>query len=94
MKKLVVAAALAVLACGSAGAVHLINKDSESYSIRVKHGSSTMTGSIGGGTTKNDLCSDECTITISGSGVVSGYETATASGSTDLVIRDGKIAAD
>ena len=93
-----IAVSIAVLGAlalaGPALAGDLINKDSRSYDIRVKNGSSTMSTSISGGTTKSGLCSDDCTVTISGDGVVDGYETATSDGDDDLVIRDGKIAAD
>ena len=65
-------------------AVSLQNKDSKSYDIKVK-GSSTMSTSISGGTTKGSICSSSCTIEVDGVGSIE------ASGSDRVVIKNGKL---
>jgi len=81
MKKLMLTM---LLASSMSQAVSLQNKDSNSYDIKVK-GSSTMSTSINGGTTKSSICSSSCTIEVKGVGSID------ASGSDKVVIKDGKL---
>jgi|GEM_PF-4820406 len=81
MKKLCLAL---LLVSSMSQAVSLQNKDNKSYDIKVK-GSSTMSTSINGGTTKSSICSSSCTIEVDGVGSIE------ASGSDRVVIKDGKL---
>ncbi len=65
-------------------AVSLHNKDSQSYDIKVKGESSTMSTSISGGTVKGKICSS-CEIIVEGVGSIE------ASGSDKVVIENGKL---
>lgn len=71
-----------VLISASASAVRLYNKDSSSHKIIIKCSSTTHT-SIGASSSR-DIGSGPCTVTVKSSGA-----SATASGSTDLVISSG-----
>ena len=73
-----------LLVSSISSAVSLQNKDSKSYDIKVK-GSSTMSTSISGGTTKGSICSSSCTIEVDGVGSIE------ASGSDKVIIKDGKL---
>ena len=66
-------------------AVSLQNKDSKSYDIKVKGSSSTMSTSIGSGTTKGSICSSSCKIIVDGVGEIE------ASGSDRVVIKNGSL---
>ncbi len=82
MKKLILSF---VIISSFAQAVSLQNKDSKSYSIKVKGSSSTMSTSINSGTTKGSICSSSCTIIVDGVGEID------ASGSDRVVIKNGKL---
>jgi hypothetical protein len=74
-----------ILVSSMTQAVSLQNKDSKSYDIKVKGSSSTMSTSIGSGTTKGSICSSSCTIKVDGVGEID------ASGSDRVVIKNGKL---
>lgn len=88
MKNMAACTLAAVLLSGTAMAVDLINKDSQTYAIKVKTGSSTMSASISGGTTKGGICSDACTIIVEDVGEVD------AEGDDNVIIEDGDISVD
>lgn len=82
-RKALAFSALALLITSSAMAVKLINRDSSSYDIKIDCNGSRSQSSIGASSTR-DLGSGPCTVTIVSSGA-----TATASGSSDLMIEGG-----
>ncbi len=83
LKKIITIISLTLIS-SSLLAVSLQNKDSKSYSIKIKSSSSTMTGSISGGTVKGSVCS-KCKITVDGVGSID------ASGSDRVVIKGGSL---
>lgn len=79
------------LAAGTATAGSLINKDSTSYDVAINCGGGTAKMSISGGTTKSGALrssASSCTVEVDGVGEVE------ASGSDDVIIKDGKLSVD
>ncbi len=85
MKTLSVIFALG-LATPAAFAVKLTNKDSSSHDITIKCSTTTQT-SLSGNTTR-DIGNGPCTVTVKKTN-----SSATASGNSTLVIKDGKVSA-
>jgi hypothetical protein len=87
MKKLVSAFALfGVLGlASSAFAANLVNKDSKKYDLEVSCGAGTTHTSISSNTTQMGGAGKGCTIKIKGGASIK------ASGSKDVVIKDGRL---
>lgn len=79
------------LAATTATAGSLINKDSTSYDVAINCGGGTAKMSISGGTTKSGALrssASTCKVEVEGVGEIE------ASGSDDVVIRDGRLSVD
>ncbi len=85
MNKLILAFAIILLTAGEAVAVDLINRDSRDYDVKIvpSNGSSYFI-SIGGRSSRRDICSSSCIIYLGGLSV-------TASGNETVSIVDGKL---
>jgi len=83
MKKILAAITMTAFWTASIMAVDLKNEDSNSYDVVIEDGGSTNS-SIGGNTTQLSICSS-CKIIVKGVGEVS------VSGSSTVLIKDGKI---
>ncbi len=86
MNKLILAFAIILLGAGEAVAVDLINRDSRDYDVKIvtSNGSSYFI-SIGGRSSRSDICSSSCTIHLGESSPV------TASGNETVFIVDGRL---
>lgn len=87
MKRIFLAAMCVLMAVSVASAVDLVNKDSQSYDVKIHDGPTTTNSSISGNTTQSSVCSD-CKIEVVGAGTVE------ASGSDTVVIENGSVRKD
>ena len=75
------------LVAPSAMAVDLVNKDGQTYEVKIHDGPATTHSSISGNTTQSSICSD-CKLEVVGVGTVE------ASGSDTVVIENGSVRKD
>ncbi len=87
MKRFFLVVICVALAAPAAIAVDLVNKDGQSYDVKIHDGPTTTHSSISGNTTQSSVCSD-CKLEVVGVGTVE------ASGSDTVVIENGSVRKD